>query len=64
MVGLKKLFQENYVDIPDERIDVLEDLSDQVDELEEQINAEVAKNMALEEELEVLKAELLIKEAT
>jgi hypothetical protein len=64
MIGLKKLFQENYVDIPDERIDVLEDLSDQVDELEEQINAEVAKNMALEEELEVLKAELLIKEAT
>ena len=50
MVGLKELFEKNYVDIPDEKYDVLEALVDTVNELEEKLEQEVNNNINLRKE--------------
>ena len=47
MSGLKGLFEEHYIDIPDEAVDVAEELADKVDALESAINEEIEKNVEL-----------------
>lgn len=49
--GLHKLFAEHYIDIPEEKVDVVEELSAKVDELEEQYNAQVRASIELKKEL-------------
>ena len=49
--GLHKLFAEHYIDIPEEKVDVVEELSAKVDELEEQYNAQVKTSIELKKEL-------------
>ena len=49
--GLHKLFAEHYIDIPEEKVDVVEELSAKVDELEEQYNAQVRASIELKREL-------------
>ena len=49
--GLHKLFAEHYIDIPEEKVDVVEELSAKVDELEEQYNAQVRTSIELKREL-------------
>ena len=49
--GLKNLFSEHYIDIPEEKVDVVEELSAKVDELEEQYNAQVKTSIELKKEL-------------
>jgi hypothetical protein len=60
--GLKKLFEESYIDIPEDKVDVLGDLSDQVDELEESLNKELAKNVELNDKIEVLIKDSVVSE--
>ena len=38
IAGLKQLFEDHYVDIPDEKYDVLQAQSDKIAELEEKVN--------------------------
>jgi len=47
--GLQQLFTDHYIDVPDEKYDVLEAQSDKISELEETINAEMQKNIDLKE---------------
>lgn len=47
MSGLKNLFIENYIDLPDEAVDVVEEMTTKVDSLEEAINEEIEKNIEL-----------------
>jgi hypothetical protein len=49
--GLHKLFAEHYIDIPEEKVDVVEELSAKVGELEEQYNAQVRASIELKREL-------------
>ena len=56
MEGLKDLFAEHYVSIPADKVDVVETLSTQVEELEAKINEEVATALTLRTELAALKA--------
>lgn len=51
MSGLKGLFESHYIDIPDEAIDVAEELSTKVEELESAINEEIEKNVELTAQL-------------
>ena len=51
MVGLRNLFTENYIDIPEEKVDLVDELATKVTELEESINEEVEKNIAIRKEL-------------
>jgi hypothetical protein len=45
--GLRQLFAENYIDIPDERVSVVEEMSAKVLELEEKLNEEIERNVSL-----------------
>jgi hypothetical protein len=52
--GLKSLFEQSYIEMPEEKVDVLSDLSDKVDSLEEELNKELQKNIELSQEVETL----------
>ena len=54
MGGLKKLFEESYIEMPEEKVDVLSDLYDEKDSLEEELNKELIKNIELSEQIEEL----------
>lgn len=45
MGGLKELFQEHYVDVPDEEFDVMESLQAENEELKNRLNEEINKNI-------------------
>ena len=48
--GLKKLFEDHYIDVPDEKYNVLEDQSSKIEELEKKLNESIEKNVALSKE--------------
>ncbi len=52
MDGLKNLFAENYIEIPEDKLDVLEQLTAKVEELEERLNGQVSENIELSKEIE------------
>jgi len=45
--GLKQLFEDHYIDVPDEKYDVLEAQSEKIAELEEKVNSVMEQNIAL-----------------
>ena len=45
--GLKQLFEDHYIDIPEERVDVVDSLADRVDELEGKLNEAIEANISL-----------------
>jgi hypothetical protein len=51
MVGLKNLFVEHYIDIPDEKVDLVDDLFAKVEDLEESLNKEIEKNIQSSKQL-------------
>ena len=47
ITGLKKLFAEHYIDVPDEKYNVLEDQASKIEDLEKKLNEQIEKNVAL-----------------
>ena len=45
--GLKKLFAEHYIDVPDEKYNVLEDQASKIEDLEKKLNEQIEKNVEL-----------------
>ena len=45
--GLKKLFEDHYIDVPDEKYDVLEDQASKIEEIEKKLNEEIQKNIEM-----------------
>jgi len=64
MSGLKALFKEHYIEVPEEKYDVIGDLQGKVTELEEQLTSQLANNIGLNTEVTDLKKKLIIKEMT
>lgn len=58
--GLKNLFAEHYIEIPEEKVDVAEELAAKVVELEEAAEAAQAEKASLVEELNAVKKEKAI----
>jgi len=57
--GLKDLFNEHYIEIPDDKVDVVEELAVRAEELEARLDEEIKKNAAFKAEIsEHLKADL------
>ncbi len=52
--GLKKLFEDHYIDVPDEKYDVLEDQASKIEELEKKLNEEIGKNVELNKKANML----------
>ena len=51
MTGLKSLFEEHYVSIPEEKYDVLESMVEKLDEMETKLNEQIEKNVSLNSRL-------------
>lgn len=51
MSGLKSLFEEHYVEIPEDRYDVLENMVMRLDEMEEKLNEQIERNVQLNRRL-------------
>jgi hypothetical protein len=62
MNGLKDLFVESYVDVPEAKEDLVDDLAEQVEELETALNSQTAKNIEMTEELELFQRYEVIRE--
>ena len=64
MVGLRNLFSENYIDIPEEKVDLVDELAAKVAELEESVNEEVERNIATRKELAEAKKSVVLRDVT
>ena len=62
--GLKQLFEDHYIDVPDERYDVLEAQSEKISELEEKLNEVIEKNINMKEVNSSLVREQVISEVS
>ena len=51
ITGLKDLFKEHYIDVPEEKYNVLDDLTNQNKSLEEKLNEQISKNVDLTKEV-------------
>ena len=60
--GLKKLFEDHYIDVPDEKYNVLEDQASKIEVLEKKLNEEIEKNVDLHKSNSELKRQDIIDE--
>ncbi len=61
--GLKTLFVEHYVDVPEDKYNVVDELANRLDEMEEKLDAEVHRNMEIVEENNSLVRQNVVREA-
>jgi len=64
MNNLKGLFVESYIDVPEAKVDLVDDLAEQVEELEAQLFNTTTNAIRLSEQVEGLKREAIIAEAS
>ena len=62
--GMKKLFEEHYVTIPEDKYDVLESMVDKLDEMESKLNEQIDKNVNLNRRLAESVADVIFSEVT
>ena len=62
--GLKGLFEQHYVEVPEGKYDLVDDLASKVNELEEQLTKSVEDNIALSEKVQNLRRDQILSEAT
>ena len=64
MVGLRNLFTENYIDIPEDKVDIVDEMAAKVEEQEQAVNEEIEKNIELRKELNALKMDKALDEVS
>ena len=64
IAGLKQLFEDHYVDIPDEKYDVLQAQSDKIAELEEKVNKSIGESMDFKKSNDSLTRDKVISEVS
>ena len=62
--GMKGLFEEHYVTIPDEKYDVLNSMVEKLDEMENKLNEQIDKNVSLNKRLAESVADVIFAEVT
>jgi hypothetical protein len=62
MNSLKDLFTESYIEVPESKVDLVDQLAAEVEELEATSNEAIAKNLQMQEELETYKRDAIIRE--
>ena len=62
--GLKQLFEDHYIDIPDEKYDVLEAQSEKISELESKLSETIERNVSLKNNNASLVKEQVISEVS
>ena len=61
--GLKKLFEDHYINVPDEKYNVLEDQASKIDELQKKLDESIEKNVELSKQSNKYKAEEIKNDA-
>jgi hypothetical protein len=64
IAGMKVLFKEHYIEVPEEKYDVLGEMQIKIDELTAQVNESIAKAVELNAELSEAKREVVFSKAT
>jgi uncharacterized protein (DUF1697 family) len=64
ITGLKSLFKEHYIDVPEEKYNVLDDLTNQTKDLEAKLNEQIEKNVNLTKEVSEFSKKQAIDEVT
>jgi len=62
MGGLKDLFKEHYIEVPEEKVDIVENLFDKVEDLEGQLNDKVQENIKVKNELNEYRKDKILEE--
>ena len=62
--GMKSLFEDHYVTIPEEKYDVLESMVDKLDEMESKLNEQIQRNVALNRRLAESVTEVIFAEVS
>ena len=64
MGKLKDLFLESYIEVPDSKVDLVDELAEQVEELEEKLNSQTSEVLNMAEQIESYQRESVVREAT
>ena len=64
LTGMKGLFEEHYVTIPEEKYDVLNTMVDKLDEMEGKLNEQINKNIALTKRLSESTSDVIFADVT
>ena len=64
ITGLKGLFKEHYIDVPEEKYNVLDDLTNQVKDLEGKLNEQIEKNVNLSKQVSESEKATLINDVS
>ena len=62
LAGMKGLFEDHYVTIPEDKYDVLESMVDKLDEMENKLNEQIERNVALNRRLAESVADVIFAE--
>ena len=62
LTGMKSLFEEHYVSIPEEKYDVLNSMVEKLDEMEDKLNEQIKSNIALNQRLAESVADVIFSE--
>jgi len=64
LTGMKSLFEEHYVSVPEDKYDVIESMVDKLDEMEGKLNEQIEKNVALNKRLAESVSDVVFAEVT
>ena len=64
MTGLKSLFEEHYVSLPEEKYDVLESMVEKLDDMEAKLNEQIERNVALNKRLSESSADVILADVS
>ena len=64
MGKLKDLFLESYIEVPESKVDLVDELAQSVEELEEKLNTQTASMLEMSERVETYQREAIIREAS
>ena len=64
ITGLKGLFTEHYIEVPEEKVDMVENLFDRVEELETKLNVKIEENVKVTNELNEYRKNKIVEEVS
>ena len=64
LTGMKSLFEDHYVSIPEEKYDVLNSMVEKLDEMEDKLNEQINKNVALTKRLSESTADVILADVS
>ena len=62
--GMKSLFEEHYVSVPEDKYDVLESMVDKLDEMESKLNEQIERNVALNQRLAESNSDVILADVS